>query len=429
MGEARERFASEQEYLHVAEARGTLPEGFTSATTALSFTPAERPTEEPYRMELGMLCADAATESWAGVFTRNAFPGAPVRIARRRLGKPLRALVVNNRIANVCTAHGEQDAATIAERAAGELGCSAEEVLTVSTGIIGWRLPVEEISAALPGLVQSRAGGSALSFAKAIMTTDAFPKVRSVPCGEGSIVGVAKGAGMIEPNMATMLAFLTTDVDIDNAVLGRALTEASERTFNRISVDGDQSTSDMVLAVSSRRAGPCGEEELTRALTAICGELAEDIVRNGEGTAHVIRVEVAGARSEAEAAALGKAVINSPLVKTAIFGNDPNVGRIVAAVGDFAGNAEIPIDSGTVSVYLGNEVVFSDGVFLLDKEKEIRLSDYLKSKAMNPRLRGYPQHDEIVEMRIELGSGSGRAHVIGSDLSNEYVHENADYRS
>lgn len=429
MGEARERFAGEQEYLHVLEARGELPKGFSASTSAISFTPAERPTEEPYRMHLGLLALDEPTESWAGVFTRNAFPGAPVTLAKQRLGKPIRALLVNNRIANVCTVNGVEDARRISAAAAAALGCAPEEVLSVSTGIIGWHLPVEEIAAVLPTLVADRRKGTALPFAQAIMTTDSYPKVRSVPCGDGSIVGIAKGAGMIEPNMATMLVFIATDVDVDRERLGRALSKATSTTFNRISVDGDQSTSDMVLALSSRRAGSCPEEEIVRALTALSGELAEDIVRNGEGTAHVIRVSVRGARAEEEAAALGKAVINSPLVKTAIFGDDPNVGRIVAAIGDYAGNNGVPIDSATMSVYLGNELVFNEGVFALDKEKELRLSDYLKSKAMNPRLHGYPQHDEIVEMRVELQGGSAEATVIGADLSNEYVHENADYRS
>jgi glutamate N-acetyltransferase / amino-acid N-acetyltransferase len=228
--------------------------------------------------------------------------------------------------------------------------------------------------------------------------------------------------------MATMLVFLLTDASIDRGRLQQSLVRSVAESFNRISIDGDQSTSDMVLAVSSLRA-EVSLQRFDEALTVLCGELAGDIVRNGEGTCHVIRVRVSGLGREQEAAALAKAVVNSPLVKTAIYGNDPNVGRIIGALGDCAGNNDITLIPSDVEVKLGREVVFSHGVFRLDKDKELRLSAYLRDAAIDPSLRGFPQHERTVDVFISCGNGPAEAEVLGSDLSHEYVSENADYRT
>lgn len=274
---------------------------------------------------------------------------------------------------------------------------------------------------------------SFLLAADAICTTDRNRKivVRELPVGSQAyrVAAMAKGAGMIEPNMATMLVFLLTDVTVPRDTARLLLAEAVDATFNRISVDGDMSTSDMALLLSSRLKPAVAEDEWKRALTQLCRLLAEDVVRNGEGTGHVVHVTVRGLADDAQALGAAKAVVNSPLVKTAVYGNDPNVGRILSAVGDYAGNHGFVIAPERVRIAVGEETVFADGAFVIDQAKEIRLSEYLKTTALNPRLRGYPQHQRRVELDITCGSGPGEADAIGADLSDQYVRENADYRT
>ena len=424
-------FAAESSYRQFLAEVAALPEGFSVSTAGISFTPSERPVQEPYRMNLSLIALDEPTGAFGGVFTRNAFPGAPVILGRRKMeGTLVRGVLINNKIANVRAATGMEDAERLTGALAREFGGSdGEQFLSVSTGIIGWKLPVPEMLAAIPGLVRDLRGGSALPVADAIMTTDSFPKVRRIPLGEGSLMGIAKGAGMIEPNMATMLVFLLTDVTVPRDTARLLLAEAVDATFNRISVDGDMSTSDMALLLSSRLKPAVAEDEWKRALTQLCRLLAEDVVRNGEGTGHVVHVTVRGLADDAQALGAAKAVVNSPLVKTAVYGNDPNVGRILSAVGDYAGNHGFVIAPERVRIAVGEETVFADGAFVIDQAKEIRLSEYLKTTALNPRLRGYPQHQRRVELDITCGSGPGEADAIGADLSDQYVRENADYRT
>lgn len=423
-------FDDEQSYLEYLKREVMLPEGFRAGSVSLSFTPEERPTLEPYRMNLSALVCDQPTDAFAGVFTRNAVAGAPVLIGRQRMRESFsRGVLVNNRISNVCARDGERDAELLASTFAGEIGCDSREVFPVSTGIIGWKLPVADMQQRIPRLAEALSGDDAVAFASGIMTTDSYAKLRSVAVGDGHVVGIAKGAGMIEPDMATMLAFIVTDLDVDRETCRTVLRDAVTASFNSISIDSDQSTSDMVLLFSSRRCGPVDSGEFASAVETVCGQLAEDIVRNGEGTAHVIQVTVEAAHSNEEARLLGKAVVNSPLVKTAVYGNDPNVGRVVGALGDCAGTHRLHFDPATVEISMGGVPVFSGGVFHLDRQKEIQLSSYLKRAAMNPRVRGYPQHERNVEMTVQCGQGTGSARVLGSDLSDEYVHENADYRS
>jgi glutamate N-acetyltransferase / amino-acid N-acetyltransferase len=245
-------FASAAEHRAWLETQSPLPEGFRVGTAALEFVPVEVP--KPARMRLTLLALDAPTSAFAAKFTRNAFPGAPVVVGRRRLDGPaLGAVLVNNKVANVCAPDGVAAAEGLCAEAARLLGLSPDEVLPSSTGVIGWRLPVDAMIAALPQAAGSLRGGSALPAAEAIMTTDLYPKVRRAAVGEGSIVGIAKGAGMIEPNLATMLVYLLTDVDVPRSALRAALDEAVEASFNCISVDSDTSTSDTVLLLSSRR--------------------------------------------------------------------------------------------------------------------------------------------------------------------------------
>ena len=425
-----ESFTSEAQYLQHLEGRAVLPEGFHCSTISIRFSPKERETREPLAMNLSLILLDRPTADFGAVFTRNLFPGAPVRIGRERLGRPtIRGVLVNNRISNVCTPRGEQDASRLLASLGRLIGEPGENLFAASTGIIGWELPVAEMEAALPGLAAGCRGGSLLPVARAIMTTDAFPKVRSAAVGKGRIVGAAKGAGMIEPNMATLLCFLCTDVAVERERLREDLAWCAERTLNRISVDGDQSTSDTAILLSSGARGPADPAEFREALFAVLSGLAFDIVRNAEGIGHAVRVRVGRARDEGAALGIARAVVNSPLVKTAIFGNDPNVGRIVSAVGDYLGNGGIPQRREAVVVRMGGEEIFSGGCFRLDAEKEERLSAYLRDRAFNTRRLPWPQHDRTVDIEVTLDGPSGMVEVLGSDLSYDYVKENADYRS
>ena len=439
MPSAALEFASRAAHRAWLETQARLPEGFRAGTATFEFTPAEAP--RPARMSLALLSMERPTPAFALAFTRNAFPGAPVLVGRRRLaGERLGAVVVNNKISNVGAPGGVEAAERICAEAARHLGLAAGEVLPASTGVIGWRLPVERMAEALPRAVAGLQSGSLLPAAEAIMTTDLYPKVRRAEVGSGSVVGIAKGAGMIEPSLATMLAFLLTDLDVPRAELRAALAEAVEASFNAISVDSDTSTSDTVALLASGRRPRPDPAAFREALRLVCRDLAEDVVRNGEGVHHVVRVRVAGAPDPAAARAVGKAVLNSPLVKTAVAGNDPNVGRLLAAVGKLAGERGLPLDPGRLWLRLGGEAIFEGGAMRLDPEKERRLSAHLAGAelyASRPAGDGltfkppldYPPHERRVELEVDLGLGAGAAEVLGADLTHEYVTENADYRS
>jgi len=427
------KITSESEYREELSARGRLPEGFSTGLTELEFIPEELDTDVKMPMNLSLLLLERSTDSFAGVFTRNKFPGAPVLLCRSRLESGLfRGIIINNKIANVCTETGLGDAETVVSAAASAIGCEAEELMAASTGVIGWRLPAGEITSAVPALLtaaEADCSRNALGLADHIMTTDSYPKLRSRNLAGGTITAVAKGAGMIEPNMATMLCFIMTDLDVPREILREMLPRVVASSFNRITVDSDQSTSDMVIAASSKRVECTDYIDFEAALSEICQELAGDIVRNGEGTAHVIKVRVDGAESSLQAAAVGKALANSPLVKTAIAGNDPNVGRFVSSIGDYCGNNDIDIDARRTEIRLGGELIFSGGSLVLDPAKEVRLSAYLKECRMDPVHKGFPLHEKSVEIDINIAMGESHATILGSDLTHEYVRENADYRS
>lgn len=415
-----------------------LPAGFRCATARFDFTPVEAP--KPSRMTVTLIALDRPTDSFAAVFTRNAFPGAPVIVGRKRLDAPrLGAVVVNNKISNVCAPGGVEAAEAVCAAAADALGLKSEEVLPSSTGVIGWRIPVDAMVGALPSIAASLKGGSILPAAEGIVTTDLYPKVRRAELLGGSIVGIAKGAGMIEPNMATMLVFLVTDLAVPRAELRAILARVSNATFNRISVDSDTSTSDTVALLSSS-AIPCTDlAAFEAALHRVCAELAEDVVRNGEGVRHVMRVRISGAPDETVAAALGKAVVNAPLFKCAVAGNDPNVGRLVQAIGKFSGALPSPLDLSRLRARIGGMEIFGDGIFKLDREKEVALANHLRGAELYnsaPSPDGvfavpvdFPRHERCVEIELDLGTGAASATVFGADLTHEYVSENADYRS
>ncbi|MBN1522911.1 MAG: bifunctional ornithine acetyltransferase/N-acetylglutamate synthase [Spirochaetales bacterium] len=422
-------FASQHEYLAFCESQSVLPEGFTAGATPITFKPSELGGEKEYRMNISGIFCDQSTPSFHAMFTKNHFCGAPVIIGKKHLKNGLcRGILVNNKISNVAVQTGEQDALTVLQTCSEYLGCPVKELFPSSTGIIGWQLPVQEMVQAIPALMKSMVSTSLLSVAQAIMTTDSYPKVYREICGSGSIVGTAKGAGMIEPNMGTMLSFICTDISVSREQLAQSLSWAVEQSFNRISIDGDQSTSDMIIILSSNKKPLADLGAFNLALLAVCKNLSHAIVRNGEGVEHVIKATISHAPSLAVAEQAGKAIVNSPLVKSAIFGNDPNVGRIIGALGDYFGNNKIPIPRDSLSISMGNIDIFSNNGFCLDKRKEQLLTSYLKEASYS--LQGhYPPHQKTVDIFVDLKAGEYECSVIGADLSYDYVRENAAYRS
>ena len=427
-----EFYNSKEEYLSDLEKRVKLPEGFKTSVISMEFFPVERPVKKPLPMRLSLLMLDKPTSVFGAAFTRNKCPGAPVIIGRARLmSEKVRGIIINNKVSNVCTETGVEDSTLLLDHLAKETGSSSQEYFPASTGIIGWRLPVEDMVKNISRLVGELAPGTGVNLAKGIMTTDSYPKLRSADVGDGRIVAVAKGAGMIEPNMATMLSFIMTDISMERETIREILKRVVEKTYNSVSVDGDQSTSDTVIIMSSCEKKKVPEKEFEDALYKVCSDLSVDIVRNAEGCGHVVKVSVTGASDYETARNFGKAVINSPLVKTAIFGNDPNVGRLLSALGDYAGNNKLELNKNKISISLGGEIIFENGAFRLDQEKELRLVEYLKSRVLDSDHKEFPSHNNTVDIDVVLGAGSpdGKATVFGSDLSYGYVRENADYRS
>ncbi len=422
-----------QSYINELKNRSHTPQGFTFYTDSFLFSPRERPESPQLRMNVSAIVSDREETRAVGMLTRNRFPGAPVLLARERLpGGFISGVVVNNRISNVASPRGYADACAVADSLARTFGISPERTLSVSTGIIGWKLPVPELLDSLPRLPQQQSG--VVDFAQGIMTTDRYPKVAWRRSDGVCLTGVAKGAGMIEPNLATMLAFFMTDAVVDPAVMDRVFRRVVDGTFNTISVDSDQSTSDMVLLMANGASGiELSEDDLETMLLPVARELVEHIVRNGEGTAHVIEVIVSGVDNATLARNIGKHIVNSPLVKTAIYGNDPNVGRILAAVGNALDHLDRDgtVDPRTLSITILGELVYRDGAFLLDGDVERRLSDALLATSFDPTFHGCPQWTDPVNITVSFGRGSptGEQRVLGSDLSYEYVRENADYRS
>ena len=418
--------------------QAALPAGFRVGCSRFDFTPREAP--KPAKMTLTLIALEQPTTAFAAMFTRNAFPGAPVIIGRQRLAEPtLGAVIINNKISNVCAPDGVAASERICAAVAQLLGWAPAQVLPSSTGVIGWTLPVEAMVAAIPSAAGALTGDSILPAAEGIVTTDLYPKVRRAVVGGGSIVGIAKGAGMIEPNMATMLVYLLTDIAVPRSELRPMLARAVDASFNAISIDSDTSTSDTVVALSSGRVPFNDWGTFERGLHQVCRDLAEDIVRNGEGVRHVIRVTVRNAASLGLARALGKAVVNGPLFKCAVAGNDPNVGRLIQAIGKYVGAHAPGTDLSRLSARLGGIEIFRHGVFQLDPTKETALIAHLKGAELyqsKPSPDGvfsapidFPPHERAVELEIDIGNGAASATVLGGDLTHEYVSENADYRS
>lgn len=397
----------------------TRPKGFSVSSGTCGLKPSGKP-------DLALIAADAPCPS-AGVFTRNKVKGEPVKVGIRHLrtsGGMLRAVVVNSGCSNVTTGEqGKRDAIAMCKQVAESLGCATREVVPCSTGVIGRHLDMGKllpgIRASVPKLTRGKQADA--DAARAILTTDLVPKAawRTVTLGSQRVTlgGICKGSGMIAPNLATMLAFITTDAAIDPTLLKTMLQESTAGSFNRVTVDTDTSTSDSVIMLAS---GAAGGRKITRrgrqydafrdTLTELCRDLAYQLVCDGEGATKVFRVAVEGAKNERDADRVGRSVAESPLVKTAVHGADPNWGRLAMAVGK--SGAAVRPELLTVSV--GKVCVFKAGLpTTLTAQDRSALA-----KAMAER--------EVL-FTIDLGLGDSHCEWLGCDLSREYIRINAEY--
>lgn len=366
------------------------------------------------RTDVALIVSDRDCAA-AGVFTTNEVIAAPCVVTRKHLehGR-LRAIVVNSGNANACTGEaGERNAIAMAQAAADKIGCDPHEVAVASTGVIGVPLPVERIAAAVSAM--SLRAGDWNEVAKAIMTTDTRPKLQSVevPLAGGVVHlrGVAKGAGMIHPNMATLLAFVLTDAEVAAEELQELLEDAADASFNLISIDGDTSTNDTLLILANGASGiePRGDDlgKFGAAVRGLCETLAREVLADGEGVTKVFEVRVSGAASAEDARRAARTITTSNLVKTAIHGADPNWGRILAA----AGRSGAKVDQTKASVHIADVAVFAQGSPRAFDGDAVR--------------RVFEQRD--ITIGVDLGVGSESAHAWGTDLSAEYVRINAEY--
>jgi glutamate N-acetyltransferase/amino-acid N-acetyltransferase len=358
-------------------------------------------------LDLALIHSDRAATA-AALFTQNTFIAAPLVISKRHLqesGHRVRAVLVNSGNANAATGEaGIQAAQASAGALADTIGCMPNEVLVCSTGVIGRSLPVEKIRAAIPNLVSGLGSTNLELLARGIMTTDTVPKFAMDEMGGARIAGVAKGAGMIHPDMATMLSFIVTDAEIPLSDLEDALRFAVQRSFNAISVDGDTSTNDMVVVLANGASGTRpASGEFREKLLGICTQLATAIVRDGEGATKFVELTIEGAPSEEAAHRIGREISRSPLVKTAIYGADPNWGRIVSAIG----NSGIPLESDRVDIYISGVLIGENT--LEDARQKLR--------------------EKEIQIRVVLHSGSAAARVWTCDLTEGYIRINADYTS
>ncbi len=399
----------------MAESVFAVPKGFKAAAYSSGI-------KKSGKLDLALICADKPVEC-AGVFTTNKVVAAPVRITESRMRQGLcQAILVNSGNANACTGNqGLQDARRCGDLVAETLDIAPELVAVSSTGVIGVPLPMHCFEEHVPSLCRMLSHDQFDGVAKAMMTTDAFPKM----CGrtinidgqEVRLLGLAKGAGMIHPDMATMLAFVVTDAVLAEGVLDAALRQSVNASFNRITVDRDTSTNDMVLLLASGDAENPEISEGSAALGQFCGalneimlELAKMIVRDGEGATKLVRIQINGAANDADALAAARSVATSQLVKTAFFGEDANWGRIIAAVG-YSG---ADVDSDKVNISFDDVAMVSNGLGL-DSAQEARASEVLKKPEFT--------------VTVELGLGEGSAYYYTSDLTYDYIKINAHYRT
>jgi len=372
------------------------------------------------KKDLGLMVSQVPA-TVAGVFTKNRVKAAPVILDRQRIKTGVcQAIIVNSGNANCCTGEqGIRDAETMASLAASELGISEDLVLVASTGVIGEPMPIEKIGAAIPTLVNSLQSEGIPDLARSIMTTDTVPKMVSahgvVDGKTFTVTGVAKGAGMIRPDMATMLCFVCTDVKVSSEILKEILVKAVNRSFNRITIDGDTSTNDTVLIMANGLSGaviqsPAQKDIFQKILDEIFLDLAKQLVRDGEGVTKLVEIMVRNAVSDSDAQKVADTVAHSPLVKTAFFGEDANWGRIAGAVG----RAGVQIDPDKIDVYFDDVQMVKAGMGQ-GKTVEAEATKVLKRAEFT--------------LTIDLNSGSGSGSILTCDFSVDYVRINADYRS
>lgn len=350
--------------------------------------------------------------SAAGVFTQSSFAGPSVVVSRRNIADgSAQAVVVISKNANVATGpRGLADAEDVVVGVAGRLGIDPSSVLIASTGVIGRRYPMDRVRAGIDALPATPDDRDARRVAGGIMTTDTVMKVASAPIGDSgaTVVGVAKGVGMIEPDMATLITLLFTDASVDGAELDQRFRSVIDRTFNCVSVDTDTSTSDTAIVLASGAAGPVDADDLETALHAVAHSLTLQVARDGEGAETLIEVCVEGATDPAQAKRVAKAIVNSPLVKTAVHGADPNWGRVAMAIGK--STTPIEVDQTAVVIRFGDQEVYPAGV---DPAGLERLTTYMRG--------------DTVRIHVDLAAGDATATVWGCDLTDGYVRINADY--
>lgn len=390
----------------------TFPRGFRAAGVTAGMKPSGLP-------DLGLLVADAPCSA-AGLFTTNAFAAWPVQVSRARLASGVaRAVLVNSGQANAGTGpEGEGDALAATAEVATLLGIDPGRVLPSSTGVIGERIHLDELTAALPALVRTLSPEGGDAFARAIMTTDTVPKQASAECAGFRVGGCAKGVGMIAPNLATMLVFVTTDAPVHPVALHELATSVLEEPFEALTVDACTSTNDTVLLLASGAAGREPVSPGTRAWAELCDAMSEvgesllaQLAHDAEGVTHVLLIDVQGAATVQDARIVAKAIAESPLVKAAAFGGDPNPGRVLQAVGSSGASFE----PGEVDGWIG-------GVKVIDGGHVARSyfnggHDDAKAEMAGPEIR----------IRISLGSGPGASRAVGCDLSYDYVRINGEY--
>ncbi len=390
-----------------------VPKGFVFAVAAAGFKKADR-------NDLAVM-ASKRPAAGAGVFTTNLFQAAPVTVARENLaaGGPIRAFVVNSGQANACTGDdGLVNCRVTLDLVGQNLGMEPGQILPASTGVIGQHLKMERFREAMPAIRESYGKADPIEAAKAIMTTDTFPKMAWAEVkGFGApvrILGMCKGAGMICPNMATMLGFVLCDAQVEAPLWQSLVARAADESFNRVTVDGDTSTNDCLMAMANGASGVDVTEDnqgpLYDALAEVCGALSYMIVQDAEGGTKVIRIEVRGARDDAQAELAARAVGHSPLVKTAMYGRDANWGRICAALG----RSGASFDPDAVAVSIAGITIFEHGRPVAG-DMDSLLAPHLMRRDVN--------------LDIRLGDGPGRAMLLASDLTHEYVSINADYRT
>ena len=382
--------------------RPRLPRGFRCASRLVGLKSDGK--------DLALFVSDVEAAA-AAVFTRNHFPGAPVILGRETIrGGRLRAVVVNSKVSNVATGErGIADARRMASAAAAEVGSTASQVLVSSTGVIGVRLPIEKIERGLRGIA-AELQDDPLVGAAGIMTTDTHPKALSASVNGATITWVAKGSGMIAPTMATMLAYVFTDARFEPRALDRMLRRAVHGSFNMLSVDTDTSTSDTCAILANGHAGDIAERAFEETLNAGCVRMTEILARDGEGATHLLRATVRAAATDDDARKVAKSIVDSPLVKTMVHGADPNVGRLLMAVGKCF---DCTIRPETTDAWINGHQVVRAGARLEFDDATVR--EALRT--------------EVVDLEVSLGVGNAEARAYGCDLTKGYIDENAAYYS